>query len=253
MTNQQTHRGEDFHDRSVLDREGAKIGTVADVFYDNDTGQPEWLLVHTGLFGMRETIVPATEVQSQGGDLVVHYDKEFVKGAPNVGTDEELSEADEQTLAEYYSLRYSSQRSATGLAEGGNGERKTGRGADDAMTRSEEELDVAKARRPSELVRLKKHVVTEHQQVTVPVQREEVRVEREPITDANRDAALSGPDITESEHEVVLNEEQVEVSKRTVPKERVRLDKDTVTEEQTVDEEVRKERIDVEHEARPAR
>ncbi|HEV2825148.1 MAG TPA: YsnF/AvaK domain-containing protein, partial [Actinomycetota bacterium] len=93
--------------------------------------------------------------------------------------------------------------------------------------------------------RLRKYVVTENQQVTVPVQREEVRVEREPITDANLDAATSGPAISEEEHDVTLREEEVVVDKRAVPKERVRLDKDTVTEERQVAEEVRKEQIEI--------
>ncbi|HEY4792022.1 MAG TPA: YsnF/AvaK domain-containing protein, partial [Actinomycetes bacterium] len=91
-------------------------------------------------------------------------------------------------------------------------------------------------------------VVTETQQVTVPVQREEVRVEREPITDANRDAATSGPEISEAEHEVILREEEPVVEKRVVPKERVRLDKDTVTGQERVAEEVRKEQIDLQDE-----
>jgi uncharacterized protein (TIGR02271 family) len=78
----------------------------------------------------------------------------------------------------------------------------------------------------------------------VPAQREEVRLEREPITDANRGSAMSGPGISEEEHEVVLHEERPVVEKETVPLERVRLDKETVTDEVTVDEEVRKERIE---------
>jgi hypothetical protein len=69
-------------------------------------------------------------------------------------------------------------------------------------------------------------------------------IEREPITDANRDAALAGPDITESQHEVTLHAERPVVEKQTVPVERVRLDKETVTDEQTVGDEVRKEQID---------
>ena len=78
------------------------------------------------------------------------------------------------------------------------------------------------------------------------MQREEVRVEREPITDANRDEALSGPGISEEEHEVVLHEERPVVEKEAVPVERVRLDTETVTDQETVDGEVRKERVDVE-------
>jgi uncharacterized protein (TIGR02271 family) len=91
------------------------------------------------------------------------------------------------------------------------------RGADDAMTRSEEELRVGKARRPSELVRLKKRIVTEPKQVTVPVQHEEVHVEREPVTHKNIGEAMKGPELRERDHEVTLHEEQIEVEKKVVP------------------------------------
>jgi uncharacterized protein (TIGR02271 family) len=94
-------------------------------------------------------------------------------------------------------------------------------------------------------VRLKKYVVEDEVTQTVPVRREEVRVEREPITDANRGDALDGPAISEEEHEVVLHEEEVVADKRAVPKERIRLEKDVETEQETVSETVRSERIDV--------
>ena len=112
------------------------------------------------------------------------------------------------------------------------------------MTRSEEELRVGKASRERGRARLRKYVVTEDVQKTVPVQREEVRVEREPITDANVGDAKDGPAISEEEHEVTLHEEEVVTEKRAVPKERVRMDKQTVTEDQKVSEQVRKEQIE---------
>ncbi|GIF03835.1 DUF2382 domain-containing protein [Actinoplanes siamensis] len=118
-----------------------------------------------------------------------------------------------------------------------------GRG-DDAMTRSEERLNVGTERERTGRARLRKYVTTEPQQVSVPVTREEVRLEREPVTDANRDRAFAGPDLTESEHEVTLHEERPVVQTETVPVERVRLGKETVTEEQTVSGDVRKERIE---------
>ena len=114
------------------------------------------------------------------------------------------------------------------------------------MTRSEEELRVGTERRETGRARLRKFVVTEQVETTVPVQREEVRVEREPITDANRDAALSGGDITEEEHEVTLHAEEPVVQKDVVAKERVRMDTDVVTDERQISEEVRKERIETE-------
>ncbi len=87
--------------------------------------------------------------------------------------------------------------------------------------------------------------MTEDVQESVPLRREEARVEREPITDDNVDEAMGGPEITEAEHEVTLTEEEPVVEKRTVPKERVRLEKDVETDEEQVSEQVRKERVDV--------
>jgi uncharacterized protein (TIGR02271 family) len=122
----------------------------------------------------------------------------------------------------------------------------SGRATDDAMTRSEERLRVGKERAETGRARLRKYIVTENVQTTVPVSREEVRIEREPITDANRDAAMSGPDLTEEEHEVTLTEERPVVGKETVPVERVRLGKEQITEEEQVSEQVRKEQIETE-------
>jgi len=125
------------------------------------------------------------------------------------------------------------------------GDIDTGR-RDDAMTRSEEQLNVGTEIHERGRARLRKYVDTEEQQVNVSVTREEARVEHEPITEANIDQAMSGPDITEAEHEVTLYEERPTVAKETVPVERVRMTKDQITEEETISEEVRKERIDVE-------
>src|SRR4029450_9324090 len=121
---------------------------------------------------------------------------------------------------------------------------------DDAMTRSEEELRVATTSRERGRVRVRKDVTTEQVQQTVAVRRGGggVGVWGEPITDANLDAATSGPDISEAEHEVILREEEPVVEKRVVPRERVRLDKDTVTGEEQVAEEIRKEQIEVQEE-----
>jgi uncharacterized protein (TIGR02271 family) len=113
------------------------------------------------------------------------------------------------------------------------------------MTRSEEELRVATTHRERGRVRLRKYVTTDQVHQTVPVQRERARVEREPITDAHLDAATSGAEITEAEHEVIPREEEPVVEKRVVPKERVRLGKETVTGQERVTEKLRKEQIDL--------
>jgi uncharacterized protein (TIGR02271 family) len=116
---------------------------------------------------------------------------------------------------------------------------------DDAMTRSEERLNVGKETVATGKARLRKWVETEHQQVDVPVRKEKVRLESEPITDENRDSAYRGPDITEDEHEVTVREERPVVEKEAVPVERVKMATETQEETRTVGGEVRKERVDV--------
>jgi uncharacterized protein (TIGR02271 family) len=133
----------------------------------------------------------------------------------------------------------------TGDAAGTVGRDVSGPTTDDAMTRSEEELTVGTAERESGRVRLRKHVVTDQVSRTVPVKREEIRVEREPITNGSVGDALDGPAISEEEHEVVLHEEQVVTEKRVVPKERVRLDKAVEVDERTVSEDLRREEIEL--------
>ena len=237
---------------TVVDEDGDKIGSVEEIYLDAETDKPEWLAVKTGMFGTKVSFVPIAEAAEAGDDIRVPYSKNQVKDAPKADADRELSQEEEADLYRHYGLEYSESRSDTGLPEGSAG--TTGRDTvghdtsgpttDDAMTRSEEELEVGTARRERGRARLKKYVVTEQVTKTVPVQREEVRVEREPITEGNVDAATSGPDISDEEHEVVLHEDEVVAEKRTVPKERVRLEKDTVTDEETVSEEVRKEQIE---------
>ena len=112
------------------------------------------------------------------------------------------------------------------------------------MTRSEEQLRVGTETVEGGRARLRKYVVTENVSTTVPVSHEEVHVEREPITDANRDAALSGEPISEEEHEVALRAERPVAAKEAVPVERVRLATETVTEDAAVSETVRKEQIE---------
>ena len=122
----------------------------------------------------------------------------------------------------------------------------SGPNTDEAMTRSEEQVRVGTTQEQAGRARLRKYVVTEQETHTVPVRKEKAVLETEPITDANVGEATSGPDISEEEHEVTLHEERAVVSKETTPVERVRLGTEEVTEEQTVTEEVRKERIEAE-------
>jgi uncharacterized protein (TIGR02271 family) len=279
----------------VYDADGDKIGTASEVYLDDQSGNPEWVTVKTGLFGTKETFVPIRDADLTDNGVRVPVSKSAVKDAPKIDTDGHLSPQEEQELYRHYGLgtsdttvgraddsQLSGNRTDTTTTTGGNrdaesardistagaagdlgtdtsrrdtGRRDTGRSdtvgrdtsgptTDDAMTRSEEQLSVGTTSEEAGRARLRKYVVTENVTQSVPVSREEVRVEREPITDANVGDALDGPDISEEEHEVTLHAERPVVDKEAVPVERVRLGKETVTENVTVDESLRKEQID---------
>jgi len=241
-------------DADVVGTDGDKIGGVGQVYLDDETGQPAWVTVKTGLFGTSESFVPLSDANLSGNAIQVPYTKDRIKDAPNMAPDGSLSRDEEAELYAYYGVggydtATFTDTTTTGYVDTDRatvGHDTSGPTTDDAMTRSEERLDVGVQRTEAGRARLRKYVVTEQQSVTVPVQREEVRLEREPITDANVGDALSGPAISEEEHEVVLHEERAVVDKETVPVERVRLDKTTVTDQQTVTDEVRKEQIELE-------
>jgi len=236
----------DWHGRTLKDRNGDRIGKIDSLYVDEQTDRPEWALVNTGLFGSKSSFVPIAGASPEGEDVVAQIDAQQVKDAPKMDPDQELSEGEEAELFRHYGIDYTEEGSVTATegARGAVGRDTSGPTTDDAMTRSEEELRVGTADRERGRARLRKYVVTEQVEQTVPVRREEVRVEREPITDANVEQATAGPEISEEEHEVVLHEEEAVVEKRAVPKERVRLDKETVVDEQRVSEEIRKEQID---------
>jgi uncharacterized protein (TIGR02271 family) len=245
---------------TVVDSSGGKIGKVAQVYLDDTTGQPEWVTVKTGLFGTKESFVPLAAARFDGKQLVVDASKDQVSGAPQVDEDGHISEQEEAEIYRYYGLSGSggtgygtttTTTSTTGGYDTGRsevnavGHDTSGPNTDDAMTRSEEHLVAGTRQTETGRVRLRKYIVTDTETVQVPVSREEVRIEREPITDANRDAAYSGGDITEEEHEVTLHAERPVVTTQTEAVERVRLGKETVTETETVSGEVRKEQIEL--------
>lgn len=242
---------------TAYDPNHKKLGQIGQVYLDGETGQPEWLTVRTGLFGTKETFVPLRPAELQGDEVVVPFQQEQIKDAPKVDTEEgHLPPEEEARLYEYYGMGYQPPPGMQpGAPPGATAPREAAAppeatasrpSGDDAMTRSEEQLRVGKERRETGRARLRKFVVTEYEQHTVPVRREQVRVEREPITEENRGQAMAGPNISEAEEEVTLYEEQPVVDKETVPVERVRLEKESVTEQETVGGEVRKEHIESE-------
>ncbi|MCU1406524.1 MAG: hypothetical protein JWQ43_2827 [Glaciihabitans sp.] len=234
---------------TTYDNEGDKVGSVGQVYVDPDTRAPLWVTVKTGLFGTSESFVPVDDASFDGDTIRVPYEKAFIKDAPRVEDDGAMSEAEENALYAYYG---NAEAGSVGTANVSGtsstttaGYDTSGSTTDDAMTRSEERLHVGTEKVEVGRARLRKHVVTEMKTITVPVSREEVTLVREPISEANIGDATAGPDISEEEHEIVLTEERVIVSKETVPVERVALDTKTVTEQRQVTEEVAHEEIEL--------
>jgi len=248
-----------------------KLGTVGEVYLDDETGRPEWATVRTGMFGTKESFVPLADADLAGDEVRLPYDKAKVKHAPQIDTDGHLSPTEEAELYRYYGagdgsgVASTDTTTTTGTAGyGTTGHGTVGQGTvghdtvghdtsgpttDDAMTRSEEHLAVGTQRVEAGRARLRKYVVTENVTRTVPVAHEEVVLEREPITDADVGDALDGPAISGEEHEVVLHAERPVVAKEAVPVERVRLDTESVTEQQAVTDTVRKEQIELDADA----
>jgi uncharacterized protein (TIGR02271 family) len=256
--------------QTLYSSDDEKVGKIGQVYLDDDTDRPEFLTVNTGLFGMNESFVPAANADVTGDGVRVPFTKDQIKDAPNVDVDGgHLDQSEEQRLYQHYGMTYTERTSDSGLpadSDGtytgtgtgtaattgttdtltGEGHDTSGPNTDEAMTRSEERLDVGTTSQEAGRARLRKYVTTEQETVTVPVKKERAVLETEPVTGENRDEALSGPDISEEEHEVVLAEERPVVDKTAEPVERVRLGTETVTDEETVTEEVRKEHIEAE-------
>lgn len=261
----------------VYGNDAQKIGSVGQIYLDNDTDRPEWVTVKTGLFGTKETFVPLADATVSGNDVHVPYSKDTVKDAPRVDADGALSPAEEDELYAYYGVGerggpesgsghsdthttgtgVTTETTGTGVTDTAGSDRSSGvvghdtsgPTTDAAMTRSEEQLHVGTRTEESGRARLRKYVVTEQQTRSVPVSHEEVTIEREPITEANAPAATDGPAISEEEHEVVLHAEKPVVEKEVTPIERIKLGTETVQEERTVTEDVRKEQVELDDDA----
>ena len=166
----------------VLDRDGDKVGKLVDLYVDDDSNEPKWFAVKTGLFGAKVTFVPIAESHAAGDDVQVAYAKDHIKDAPRVDPDGALTPDEEQQLYRHYDLE-----DGGGEAIGG-GRRRTGGRADETEpgrgAEAADREDQGRGDRPGAGqpvrdaggVRLRKYVVTEEKTITVPVQREVVEV-----------------------------------------------------------------------------
>lgn len=254
---------------------GDKLGTVEHFFVDDRTGEPTWVAVTTGMFGTRHSIVPAGQATWDDGRLHLPVSADAVKNAPSVGGNH-LDPGEEAELRRHYGIeagygeaRHRSEDSVTPIADAplagptdtvtvpaaapppAAGTAATG-GTDGAMTRSEEQLRVSTEQVVTRRVRLVKYVVTEEVQISVPIRREEIRLEEIPLGAGD---AAGGFDAGESlvaddttagsglPGEIILHTERPLVSVEVVPTERVRLRTELVEGQETVTEQIQREQV----------
>jgi uncharacterized protein (TIGR02271 family) len=231
--------------QTVYAADGDKIGKIEEIFVDEQTGEPEWLALSTGMLGTKRVLVPVASASRYEDGFQVPYSSDKVKATPDVDSDE-ISQETEARLYSHYGLDYSEQRSDTGLPEGAPRERSEAVNAVEGdVVRAEEELRVGTRETEAGRLRLHKWVETEQVEVPVELRREKARVTREPV-----DRSVSDQEIGNEQIEVTLREEKPVVEKETVAKERIGLEKDVTTERETVADEVRKERVEVEGDIR---
>ncbi|WP_067602736.1 PRC and DUF2382 domain-containing protein [Nocardiopsis listeri] len=269
----------------VLDPEGNNVGKIKQVFLDDRTGEPSWVSVHTGLFGMKETLVPLQGARPKAEDIQIPYDKATVKDAPQVEADRHVAPEDEALVRDYFAKHGGVPRQSGGETDDMTGppiagERRPGTdearvqetdswtGEDDtvgrarsgerlggpvdpeaedvSMIRHEEQVDIGVERRESGQARMRRYVDTERFEETVPVHHDELEVERRPITDPSQ--VTDEGDLEEGEQSFTLYEERPVVSKKNVPVEEVHVRKRDVSHEEHVEGEVRKERFEIDGE-----
>ncbi|MDO4821803.1 MAG: PRC and DUF2382 domain-containing protein [Rothia sp. (in: high G+C Gram-positive bacteria)] len=249
---------ETLRNSTVFGTDGEKIGKVGELYLDAQTGEPTFVTVNTGFFGTNESFIPVDKARYAGEEIHVPYTKEFVKDAPNIAEDGELSPAEEQRLYEYYSLTSGTATAGTATAGVANTERPaadahaaqaTATAENGDVVAHEERLNVGTATSATQTgqVRLRKVVRTETETVEVPVRKEEIVVERTNLKDGevvenyDFDSAEAQADVT-----VTAHEERPVVSTETVATERVSVGKEVRTDTERVSTDVRKEEIVVE-------
>ena len=264
----------------VYDRNGEKIGKVDDLFI-NESDQPEYLGVKMGFLGLQGTsLIPweLTRVDEQGHRIEVSVDKAQVKEGPSFDDDRDITPdyeervrshyglgamqgaADRGTYGDYYAYEEHQGEVGPGVRMGdtetgefrGHGREQEGvnQPGDDLededelrVQRTEEELVAGTREREAGALRVRKRVRTEREQISVPTRHEEVSVERVPVEEGRE---ASEAEIGEGEVVMPVTEEEVVVEKRPVVKEELRIRKDVVEDEEVVEEDVRKEEVDVE-------
>jgi uncharacterized protein (TIGR02271 family) len=270
---------ERFAGYEVYDQSGSKIGKVDDLFVD-ESDQPEYVGVKTGFLGTSSTLIPWEAVSStddEGRAITVATDKETAKNGPAFDDDREITPEFESEVYSHYGLSRSSGSESSGSygsyysddTDAGTvgpgmsmGDTESGEFREHALTdeginqsrgddlededelrvqRTEEELRAGTREREAGSVSVRKRVRTDRERLEVPTRHEEVSVERVPVSEGTASEAQIGED----EVRVPVTEEEVVVEKRPVAKEEVRIRKDVVEDTEVIEEDVRREEIDI--------
>jgi uncharacterized protein (TIGR02271 family) len=235
---------ERFVGYEVYDQSGEKIGKVDDLFVD-ESDQPEYVGVKMGFLGTRSTLIPMdiVTVDESAGRLVTSADKETAKNGPAFDDDREITPEFEREVYSYYGLQRASTESGAYETYQAETTASDVRAEDELrVQRVEEELAAGTREREAGQVSVRKRVRTDRERIEVPTRHEEVTVERVPVSEGT---AATEAQIGEEEVRVPLTEEEVVVEKRPVAKEEVRIRKDVVEDAEVVEEDVRREEIDV--------
>lgn len=164
--------------KTVLDRDGNKIGTLSELYVDNDTSRPKFATVETGLFGTKQNFFPVQLATVREDNIVLDTTEDQVKNAPQIDADEELEGNQERELYKYYGLTRDGSDTDTDQADAGetahedhdDNDERSGEtdndtddsSSDDGITRSERHLHISTERDEDGRVRLKKYVITEN-------------------------------------------------------------------------------------------
>jgi uncharacterized protein (TIGR02271 family) len=258
---QTTQSPETLFGQDVLDAAGNKIGSVDGVWVDDATGALEFISVKTGWLMGKSHMIPTAGTTMTGDTIQTNYSQDIVKDAPSFDSDAELSPADEDSIYSYYNLDRSTSMSPAGLAPGEETATSARTGQWDTTTTTrdydtldqdretiplaEEELQVGKRQVQAGNVRLRKVVRTDQVDVPVELRREDVEIERVPVTDAN--ATIADDAFQEREIDVPVMREEAVVGKDTRVTGQVQVNKTADTDTRTVTGQVRKEDVEVEN------
>ncbi len=257
-----THDIDRIEGSTAYDSAGEKVGKVDQVYLDDQTGEPSWVTVTTGLFGTSQSFVPLEGASVDGSDVRLAYTKDKVKDAPRIDVDQHLERNQEDELYRYYGLGSATGTTGTaGYADtttgtttqttgtettglGTTGLGTTGTTDEASVVLNEERLDVGTRSEEAGRARLRKYTTTDTETVSVPVTKEKLVVERTPV--AGEGAVTSAPiQDTDQVEEVTLREERAVVGKDTVAREEVSTAKEQGTETEQVTAEIRKQHAHV--------